>query len=575
LPKSSAEDFPSKKEVTLQLRAAMWAGVIVAGLLQFWAHRNAMNPDGISYIEMAQGSIRTDWHALVNGYWSPLYPFLISVALRVLHPGPEWEFTVVHGVNFVLYVVSFACFEIFLKEIVCAFRAAESGEIGLAPTDPRRVWIWCCAVFLWASHYWLSLRDVVPDLCVAAVVYAATAILLRVSMGRAGSANFMMLGGLLGVGYLAKAAMFPLAFVFLLCNSLLLYREGVSLGRLAAVKIASGLIFAAICAPLIFALWQVKGRVTIGDSGKIAYAEYVDKATLSVHWQGEPSGTGIPLHPTRKIMADPALFEFAEPIAGSYPPWYDPSYWYDGVKAHFSARGQLRVLFRAANAYLKMFSKSGVLWVVALAIVFLWKSGGAWAKWPRGMWFVVLPSIAALLMYSLVLVEFRYVAPFVLVLMVAVLARFRIAEREGSAYQKCLVAALTIAPLIAVLWMVTNEIGAIAKPKPFEQWEVARGLKEMGVSTDARTGFIGRGNQAYWANLAGVRIVSEIPEESEAEFLHESSEKQTQVLRKFAETGASVVVMKNRKDETLPDGWRRIKGTEFFVMVLGGERLKE
>ena len=69
-----------------RLRAFFWCLAIVLGALHVWAHRNDLNPDSISYIEMAEGAVRTGWRALVSAYWSPLYPTLLSVGFRILHP---------------------------------------------------------------------------------------------------------------------------------------------------------------------------------------------------------------------------------------------------------------------------------------------------------------------------------------------------------------------------------------------------------------------------------------------------------------------------------------------------------
>src|SRR5690348_3632880 len=88
--------------VKARLRLFFWCLAIVLGALHVWAFRNDLNPDGISYIEMAENAMQSGWHALVNGYWGPLYPALLSLGFRILHPSMYWEFTVVHLVNFVV-----------------------------------------------------------------------------------------------------------------------------------------------------------------------------------------------------------------------------------------------------------------------------------------------------------------------------------------------------------------------------------------------------------------------------------------------------------------------------------------
>ena len=69
-----------------RLRLLFWCLAIALGALGVWAHRNEVNPDSISYIEMAEAAAQRGWPALVNGYWSPLYPLLLGVGLRFFHP---------------------------------------------------------------------------------------------------------------------------------------------------------------------------------------------------------------------------------------------------------------------------------------------------------------------------------------------------------------------------------------------------------------------------------------------------------------------------------------------------------
>src|SRR6266581_6334796 len=407
-------------------RLFFWCVVLVLGLLNVWAGRNDVSPDSISYIEIAWATARGGLHQIVNAYWSPLYPFLLSLVFRCFHPPAQWEFTLAHLLNFALYIASFASFELLLEELILEREAAGESTERCLPVSPRTVWTWGCVFFLWAGYYWLGSVWVTPDLCVAVLVYLAIALLLRIRRGRGNWLVFAGFGALLGLGYLAKAAMFPLSFVFLFSAFCLSRLSGASFRVAGFRTLLAAAVFSFFAVPLILALSAAKGRTTFGDSGRISYTEYIDGATKTVHWQGEPSDTGKPVHPTRKIFPDPAVYEFAYPIPGSYPPWYDPSYWYEGVSPHFMWKGQLWALFRAANVYLKIFSKSGALWVVLAAIWVVGREALRWGSSASGIWLVFLPSAAALGMYSLVLVEFRYVAPFVLILLIWMLKRIGI-----------------------------------------------------------------------------------------------------------------------------------------------------
>jgi hypothetical protein len=397
------------------------------------------------------------------------------------------------------------------------------------------------------------------------LVFLAIALLFRIRRGRGNWLVFAGLGALLGLGYLAKAAMFPLAFVFLFSAFCLGRVAGASFPAAALRTLLAAGVFAGFALPLVLALSAMKGRATFGDSGRISYTEYIDRATKTVHWQGEPLGTGDPAHPTRKIFSDPAVYEFATPIQGSYPPWYDPSYWYEGVRPHFLLKGQLWALFRAANMYLKIFSKSGALWVVLVALWVAGRKALAWGSFSPGAWLVILPSVAALAMYSLVLVEFRYVAPFTLMLMLWTLGRVRIVVGAEPRLLRRFHLVIILAPALAVGWAVARDLYEVIRNKPYEPWVVAQQLHAMGIPSGTDVGYIGTGLGAYWAHLAGVRIVVEIPNIEQPRFVAADAARRQQVLALISSVGARAVVTRNADAANPADGWRKIPGTHHFI----------
>lgn len=548
-----------------QLQMYFWCAALAGGLLHVWARRNDVSPDSISYIEIAWRTVRFGWHEIVNAYWSPLYPFLLSVVFRYFHPAVQWEFTAAHFLNFGIYVASLASFELFLKELILLRQTAGEATERSSPVAARTVRIWGYVFFLWSSYFWLGLDWVTPDLCVSVTVYLATALLFRIWRGRGNGWVFAGAGALLGLGYLTKSAMFPLAFVFLLSAFWLSRNAGASSGAAALRTLLAAGVFAGFALPLVLALSAAKGRPTIGDVGRISYLEFVNRATRSVHWQGGPAGTGAPAHPTRKIFSDPAVYEFSSPVPGSYPPWYDPSYWYDGARPRFRVKDQSGALFRAANIYLKIFSKSGALWVVLVAVVVVRKKAIGWGNFPAGAWLVVLPSVAALAMYSLVLVEFRYVAPFALMLMMWMLARMRILLDAEPRLLRRFHLVLVLAPSLAVAWAVTTDLSKVIGNKPYEPWVVAEELHALGIPAGTDVGFIGSGLEAYWAHLAGVRIIVEIPEAEQSRYVAAEAARRQQVLTLFSSAGTNAVITKNAEVAKRAEGWRQVPGTHHFI----------
>ena len=546
-------------------RFFFWCVVLVLGLLNVWARRNDVTPDSISYIEIGWATARGGLHQLVNAYWSPLYPFLLSLIFRLFYPAVQWDFTAAHVLNLAFYLASFASFGLFQNELDLQREAV--GELAgkYLPVLPRTMWIWGSIFFLWAGCFWLGPVWVTPDLCVAALVYLATALLFRIRGGRGNWLVFAGLGVLLGLEYLAKAAMFPLAFIFLLSAFCLSRIAGSSFLAAALRTLIATVVFVGIALPFVLALSAAKGRPTFGDSGRINYAEFVNRATRSVHWQGEPAGTGTPLHASRKIFSDPNVFEFSSPVPGSYSPWFDPSYWYDGVRPHFSVKAQAWALFRASNMYLKIFSKSGALWVVLALILVVRRKLLGWGRPSSGAWLVFLPSLAALAMYSLVLVEFRYVAPFALMLLMWMLSRMKIATGAGPLLVRRFHFVIILAPALAIAWAAGRDLYDIARNKPYEPWVVAQRLHEMGIPPGTDVGYIGTGLDAYWAHLAGVRIIAEIPDEQQPRFIGAVAARRQQVLALFSSVGAKAVVTKNANAANVADGWRPIPGTHHFI----------
>src|SRR5262245_20338502 len=111
-------DPPNRHASLRILKIVFWIIALSLGLIQAWFHRFAMNPDGVSYLDIGDRFWSGHWSALINGYWSPVYGFLLGLALKVLKPTAYWEFPVVHLVNFLIYVVALCCFEFFLSEFI-------------------------------------------------------------------------------------------------------------------------------------------------------------------------------------------------------------------------------------------------------------------------------------------------------------------------------------------------------------------------------------------------------------------------------------------------------------------------
>src|SRR5882762_9928595 len=94
------------------LVAASW------GAISAWLYRDWMNPDGISYLDLADNALQNGPLALVNAHWSPLYPALIACWKWLFHPTAVQEFAYVHALNGVIYSIAAVCFGFFLHQFL-------------------------------------------------------------------------------------------------------------------------------------------------------------------------------------------------------------------------------------------------------------------------------------------------------------------------------------------------------------------------------------------------------------------------------------------------------------------------
>src|SRR6266851_8818264 len=74
------------------LRVAFWTVGTLLASAQAWIFRYQVSADSISYLDMSDGVLPgSDWHRLINGLYSGLYPLLLGMFRRIfsISPGNE------------------------------------------------------------------------------------------------------------------------------------------------------------------------------------------------------------------------------------------------------------------------------------------------------------------------------------------------------------------------------------------------------------------------------------------------------------------------------------------------------
>jgi 4-amino-4-deoxy-L-arabinose transferase-like glycosyltransferase len=295
--------------------------------------------------------------------------------MYIIKPSIRWEFPVVHLVNFLIYLSSMVCFDFFWRQVMNSRQAisADFSEDDVVALPERAMLTLGYLLFIWSSLNLISIWTVTPDMCLAAFLYLTAGLILIIRNGSATWSTYALLGLILSLGYLTKAAVFPLAFVFLIIALF----SSPNIRQVKSPFLASGLIFFLIAGSFVAILSNAKGRLTFSDAGKITYIRYVNNLPYP-HWQGETPDNGLPLHPTRKVFDNPPIYEFSRPIGGTYPVSYDPSYWYEGAVAQFKLKQQAKLIISSVLFYLDFFFNQQGVMVAAIFILFIMSR---WRRW--------------------------------------------------------------------------------------------------------------------------------------------------------------------------------------------------
>jgi hypothetical protein len=539
--------------------------------------RHTFGPDPRSYMEIARAILRHDWAMVPNAYWSALYPWLLAAVLGILKPSLRWEFPVAHAFSIVMYLGCMAAFEFFWSSLL-RFRQATLPQSGGSSPIPRSlIWMLVYSFFIWSTVGDLVLL-INPDLLVAAGALCAAGLLLRIQIAKDNKPHlYIWLGLCLGVGYLAKAILFPMAFVFL--TALFASPKPAWRERSRGIALAF-LIFAMIATPEVSLLSHAKGHLTFSETGQLNFAWFNYNLPYR-NWRGKPVGTGKPAHPTRKLFDYPAVYEFNGPLRSSYPPWYDPSYWNEGLSPAFD------VTLVTKHFFHQLFELGGLVlhptaWIAGILLIFF---GADLKQTFRNIVFyphLILIALAAFSMFCLTSLQGRFLPPWEILIWGSLLAAVQLRQITAPIYR-------IIAPLVcfvmlsAVGYLVYGESIHGFHNDASAEYAIAEGLQKMGLHPGENVAAVGFDMDAHWAYLTRMNIVAEIGTDDTCLFWSAPADIQQQVMAKFSQAGAEVVVVnagggiRTTSRSTPLDlagcarpgaGWEKIPGAADYALFL-------
>ncbi len=523
-----AMQSPVQRTYSDSVRFTMIAIACIVAALHLFFGRDYINPDGISYLDIADQFRRGVWPAGALLYWSPLYPLLISLFVRSV----EHELLLVHLLNGAIFVATLFAFDRFANVVWSAHRSAAS------PLLPRPIFFFSAyAFFIWGTLSLVAVEIVTPDLLVALIWFIAAERLVIISGPNATRRSYVILGIVLGLGYWAKAVMLPVAALTLV--AILLTGRSRSAVRGAGITAA---LFAVCSLPLIFLVSVDAGRVSFGEAAKINRAWYVEEIPKWIHWQGDPRH-GAALSPTLRVSCKPEAYVFTSPFdRATYAPWYAPAYFHRGLKAAFDWRMQWNAVLRNSQELREILTPAAIALLCFIATLFVGKRE-------------ILPSAfllaglggAVVGMYLGVHIEARFIGPFVAAAAVALLSGVRLPDSPRRATSLVLLLAGGGGLLIA---LPINDLlagrlrGSSAEP-------VVTAVQRL-IQPGDKVAVIGDSFEAYWARAADVRIVAEVPRRALGEFGAASSTVQSAVLDAFRSAGVRLVIVDRRARLKVP-----------------------
>jgi hypothetical protein len=555
--------------------------------------------DAVAYMDIGDLIRAHNWHGVINGYWNPLYPAFLAIGHILFHATRYTELHAYYMANFGIFLLEMLAVIAFVDALMNLRELRETATASSRPLpfllDRYTLRYLGIAILVVCSQRELSLGKVRPDaLLLALLLFALAALLRHLATGHLRYAALM--GVALGLAYLTKS--FAFLFTLLCVLTIVVFRSfwlRHSIARVVSAGLLALISFSIVAGPYIAALSKQKGHFDFGDSGSLNYLWYVS-GTEKMHLQQNQTplfhGSDVHLkHPEKQLLDSPPIFSYKQLPYGTYPDWFDTSFFNDSIKAHLNIRLQIAVVGHCTVRTLRYIANHPEAWILLFLLFLL----GArlhpnWRPSANVFWLApILLGIATLCIYGIVNVEDRYLSAAFLILFLPVFAALRISSATEGTSNSTRIAAASAIFLFALLTIgesarnvgeLRRNLSVLRSPGGWydpDIFRAARALNAMGVEPGDTIACIGTRAclyDHYWARLAGVRILTEIYEPTPPLFpylagmpnrdqaydvlRHEDAKVLVGYFDPGLMTGANSVSA----------GWRELDGTPFYALSL-------
>ena len=398
---------------------------------------------------------------------------------------------------------------------------------------------------------------------------------------RAFKRDYKLIGAGLGCAYLTKSYAFlpaTLLLVGLLIDGF--GRKDGSRTRAVVGAVLAGGVFLLFSGPYITAISIQRGRLTIGESARLNYAFFIDQMDRWHEWHRQALGHALGNFKNAEdaIVDVPAVYSYARHLLGTYPLWFDPAYWTDGMQPQFWLSGHLQRLVRCSELLVRFLVDHPEALIYAATLFVTGHRFCNMGEVKKPFFAVTALGVAMLSIYFPVDIQDRYISVVFLLIVIPILSLIRPARVTpdlGAAAATILLAGLTMtnaARDVAQSRRVESGAGHAGGAYNGSIYTAAQSLAELGISPGSKLACMGDSAcyvDQYWARLASSQIAAEIgvPNNEDPALFWQKLANKTNVLNALQDQNIKALVAIFPNGIASTEGWQRLGTGHFYVYL--------
>lgn len=516
--------------VPLVLAALCFAG----GVWNCWRFCYAPDTDEINYLDIGEAFFRGDSHHFLNSMWGPLFGVLSELWLRVMPAGYAREELKVLNLCILLLVLWGALG--LSKRIVDSQGGSQGGRQSFAAFAISEFFVFSV---LWVCLSIMGVFRETPDLLLTAIVLASSLCYLGLfdGAGRVDYRRVLAVGALGAAGYYLKQAYLPIAILFLI---VLAWAPAVPRIRVLRVALASA-AFGLLILPWVASLSAAEGHLTLGGNSKFNYfVNVLHSDTITPLFEILPAQDRLPSD--RSVVDFGATYPNAQ-----FPLHFEGTYYLTDVPIEFNWKRQLHQSLTNYVITLNLFRHKGpfaIVLVLAIVAGLCLRKLSLWDPWLP----LIAIAAAPFILYPLVHVEYRYLAPY---LFLGAISAWAWVTSQNVNISRSWALILGCCLAIGMLWDTAADLRDARRDdagvsfacctNPYEGFRA--GLHAAGVREGAKIALVGEPEAPHfyaWLNPGHYRLQAVVTDP--ARFFAESAAVRDQTERELSDRGSQVLI---------------------------------